>query len=41
MVVHRDLSHAFLCYKDLKRYDEYIKEACEMMTEMALQDDQN
>ena len=40
MVVHRDLSHAFLCYQDLKRYDVYIQEACDFMSEMALMEEQ-
>jgi len=34
MIAHAHLSHGFMCYQDLKGFDIYIKEACELIQEL-------
>ncbi len=35
IIVHEDLSHGFACHQDLKNFDKYIQEGCELIRELA------
>ncbi|RYZ78355.1 MAG: hypothetical protein EOP04_29880 [Proteobacteria bacterium] len=34
MILHQNIPHAFLCHEDLKHYKLFIKEACDLISEL-------
>jgi len=34
LIVHQNIPHAFLCHEDLKHYTRFIKEACDLISEL-------